>query len=285
MTMTHFAKITLLTAALMFSVAIVFGQGAAPAGSEGTAVAAPAAVTATTENQAVVEEQKMTLWQLWNVGGWCMYPLGLLNVAAVAFTIYGFLMVRENKMLVPHLIPTIQESLDGLRLDEAVGTCNGTPSMLTNTLHAGLQRISDGILDVTSLEKAMEEASVEENQAGLRMIGYISICAQIAPMTGLLGTVSGMIKAFEKIGRGAMGKPELLANDIGEALVTTAYGLIIGIPAMLFYFYLKSRYTANITKMSRVLGNLSHHLVTASRRAQEGDGEEAAAAPGPAAGV
>ncbi|MCX7590112.1 MAG: MotA/TolQ/ExbB proton channel family protein, partial [Kiritimatiellae bacterium] len=95
----------------------------------------------------------------------------------------------------------------------------------------------------------------------------------------------GMIKAFQKIGRGAMGKPEVLANDIGEALITTAYGLIIGIPAMCFYFYMKNRYTANITRMGRVLGNLTHHLVTVSRRAESGELPAAAEAETPAAGA
>jgi biopolymer transport protein ExbB len=243
---------------------------AAPAATPAPAVAAPAAAPeAAGAELRFGSEKGLTLWGLWVVGGWCMWPLGLTNIAAIAFTVYGYMIVRESKMLVPHLVPGLQDALSGLRLDEATKICVGSPSMLTNTLQAGLQRISDGLLDVGSLEKAMEEASVEETQAGLRMINYISISAQISPMLGLLGTVSGMIKAFEKIGRGAMGKPELLANDIGEALITTAYGLIVGIPAMCFYFYLKSRYTANIVKMGRILGNFSHHLVTSSRRATE----------------
>jgi biopolymer transport protein ExbB len=60
-------------------------------------------------------------------------------------------------------------------------------------------------------------------------------------MIGLLGTVSGMISAFQTIGRGGMGRPELLAGDIGEALITTATGLVIGIPAMIAYFVIKNR--------------------------------------------
>jgi biopolymer transport protein ExbB len=257
-------------------IAAAFAQGeaapATPAPAAAAAAAAPAPAAAKPAAPAAAGaaqfESSMTLWQLWVVGGWCMWPLGVTNIVAVAFTIYGYLIVRESKTLAPDLIPGIQDAIGKLHLDDAMKICSGTPSMLTNVLHAGLQRISDGVLDVGSMEKAMEEASVEETQVGLKMINYISISAQIAPMLGLLGTVSGMIKAFEKIGRGAMGKPELLANDIGEALITTAYGLIVGIPAMCFFFYLKSRYTANITKMGRIIGNLSHNLVAASRRAE-----------------
>jgi biopolymer transport protein ExbB len=129
-----------------------------------------------------------------------------------------------------------------------------------------MQRLTDGTLDTESMEKAMEEASVEETSAGLKPINYLSIVAQIAPMLGLLGTVSGMIKAFDKIGQGGMGKPELLAADIGEAMITTATGLIIGIPAMFFYFFLKSKYLSNVSKLARYLGNLTHTLISAGRR-------------------
>jgi len=213
---------------------------------------------------------QQTLWGLIKVGGIIMYPLGLLSVAMIGLAIYGFLAVRERKMLTPELVPPLQDALSNLNLDEAVSICNGTPSLLTNILNAGLQRISDGVLDVNSMEKAMEEASVEETASGLKGISYLSIIATIAPMLGLLGTVSGMIKAFQKIGHGAMGKPEVLATDIGEAMVTTATGLLIGIPAMFLYFYLKNRYTSNISRLGRVLGNLTHHLVASSRRAAGG---------------
>lgn len=219
-------------------------------------------------------ERKTTLITLLKQGGVLMWPLGLLSVATIALAVYGFMIVRTDKMLTPEIVPSIQETLGNLQIEEAMQVCRTTPSLLTNIVHAGLLRISDGVLDVPSMEKAMEEASVEETSAGLKTISYLSIIAQIAPMLGLLGTVSGMIKAFQKIGKGAMGKPEVLAADIGEALVTTATGLLIGIPAMFLYFYLKSRYTTNVTRLGRVVGNLSHRLVAASRLAAE-EGPEA----------
>jgi biopolymer transport protein ExbB len=212
-----------------------------------------------------------SLWGTIKQGGPLMLPLGLLSVATIALGVYGFLMVRESKMLTPELLGPIDRAISSLQVEEAMKICQGTPSLLTNIMYAGLDRVHDGYLDLESMEKAMEEASVEETAAGLKMISYLSIVAQLAPMVGLLGTVSGMIKAFAKIGKGAMGRPEVLAGNIGEALVTTAAGLIIGIPAMFLYFHLKGRYTANVTKLGRMLGNLSHHLVAASR----GQGEQA----------
>jgi biopolymer transport protein ExbB len=221
-----------------------------------------------TAAEAVVEvpvEQETSLMGLLKQGGVLMWPLGLLSVATIALGVYGFMLVRPGKMLTPELVPQLQQKLVHLDLKEAMAICAATPSLLTNILMAGLRRIEGDEIDAVSMEKAMEEASVEETAGGLRSIGYLSLIAQIAPMVGLLGTVSGMIKAFQKIGKGAMGKPEVLAADIGEALVTTATGLLIGIPAMFLYFHLKGKYTANLTRLGRVLGNLSHHLVSASR--------------------
>ena len=217
---------------------------------------------------AVAEDAgtQTTVLSLLKQGGLLMYPLGLLSVATIGLAVYGFMIVRTSKMLTPELVPPLQDALDELDLETAIQICRGTPSILTNIVQAGLLRISDGVLDVPSRENAMEEAAVEETSAGLQSISYLSIIAQIAPMVGLLGTVSGMIKAFQKIGQGGMGKPELLAGNIGEAMVTTAAGLLVGIPSMFLYFYLKNRYSANVSRLGRVIGNLSHRLVAASRR-------------------
>jgi biopolymer transport protein ExbB len=211
-------------------------------------------------------ESQTTFWGLVKKGGLTMYPLGVLLAGTIGLTIYGFIATQEKKMLQPQLVPNIQSALETLNIQEASNICAGNPCLLTNIMLSGIQRLSDGVLDSEAMEKAMEEASVEETAAGLKPINYLSIIASIAPMLGLLGTVSGMIKAFEKIGQGGMGKPELLAADIGEAMVTTATGLIIGIPAMFFYFFLKSKYLSNVSRLARMLGNLAHSLVVAGRR-------------------
>ena len=105
-----------------------------------------------------------------------------------------------------------------------------------------------------------EVLSVEEVSAGMKPLGYLSIVTQVAPMFGLLGTVTGMIGAFDKIGMGQMGSPEKLADNIGEAMITTAAGLIVAIPAMFAYFGFKAHYTANISRISSLLGDLTFHL-------------------------
>ena len=247
--------VTVLLAAAAWSIAQQTPTASPEAAREGTRIDETQDVGKTT-----------TLWGVVKQGGVIMFPLGLLSVGAIGLIVYGFITVQESKMLHPELLPDLRDQLDELDLEGAQHTCEETPCLLTNTLHAGLTRISDGVVDVDSMEKAMEEASVQEVNAGMKPINYLSIIAQISPMLGLLGTVSGMIKAFQKIGLGGMGKPEMLAEDIGEAMVTTATGLIIGIPAMFFYFYLKNRYTSNVSQMTRVLGDLAHRLATAGRQ-------------------
>jgi biopolymer transport protein ExbB len=89
----------------------------------------------------------------------------------------------------------------------------------------------------------------------MKPINYLSMLGSVSPMLGLLGTVSGMIKAFQNIAMGGMGKPEVLANNIGEALITTAAGLIIAIPAMTFYFIYKNNFIKHMSTMGRMVGH------------------------------
>ena len=86
-------------------------------------------------------------------------------------------------------------------------------------------------------------------------------------MVGLLGTVSGMIKAFQTMGSQGMGKPELLAANIGEALITTATGLIIAIPAMFFFFYFKKGFGKTLATLGRNMSYLFDALKTGKRPA------------------
>ena len=212
----------------------------------------------------------LTLWGLWMVGGWAMYPILILSMVATAFTIYGYMNFGDKKMVRADLVPNLKSALQTMDLQSASSVCGGNPSTLTRVLNSGLMRMSGESMDLRSVEKAMEESSVVENQMGLKALNYISVCASLAPMFGLLGTVSGMIKAFQKIGLGAMGDPEMLAANIGEAMITTAYGLIVGIPAMFFYFHLKGQFAANMARIGQVLGDLLHEMAEALLKARSG---------------
>jgi biopolymer transport protein ExbB len=208
-----------------------------------------------------------TLWDLWVVGGPVMWPIGLCSVVGIGLAIYCAIQYRLVKMARLDVHVNLSNALDALNLHEAHLICNNAPCMLTSILKAGLERVSKGDeVDVAAFEKAMEEASVEEITEWQKPLGHLSLDAQIAPMLGLLGTVTGMIGAFDKIGMGAMGSPEKLAGDIGEAMITTAAGLMVAIPCMFIYFFYKAKFTGNVAHVSRLLGNYVHQVNVAVQR-------------------
>ena len=96
----------------------------------------------------------------------------------------------------------------------------------------------------------------------MKPIDYLSINGATAPMLGLLGRVSGTSKAFQTIGSKGMGKPEELAGNIGEALVTTATGLLIAIPSMLSYYYFRNSFIKSTATLGRNIGGLLDTLET-----------------------
>ncbi len=215
-----------------------------------------------------------TLLDYWRVGGFAMYPIGLCSVAVVGLSIYCAILYKTVRMTQPQLVPVLGESLEALDIEKAKSICSSAPGVLTNVLAAGLGRIKpDAAINVEEVEKAMDEASVEEVSAGMKPLGYLSIVTQVAPMFGLLGTVTGMIGAFDKIGMGQMGSPEKLADNIGEAMITTAAGLIVAIPAMFAYFGFKAHYTANISRISSRLGELTFHLKEGVRQTRVEEGK------------
>ena len=106
------------------------------------------------------------------------------------------------------------------------------------------------VLDDNGLYDSMADASQEFNRGRARTINYLSVIAQAAPMLGLLGTVSGMIKAFDKLGDEGT-NPSQLATNISEALLTTASGLVIALPALFFYFFFRDMLTGYVSRTDR----------------------------------
>ena len=143
----------------------------------------------------------------------------------------------------PETVAQIRAAAKDRDLSKAWTLANGTQSLFTTALAAGLRRINPDNPEASKprMEEAIVEAVSREESKASYWINYLSLITAISPMVGLLGTVSGMIGAFQKIAGGGMGKPELLAGNIGEALITTAAGLIVAIPSMFFYFLFRNK--------------------------------------------
>lgn len=218
----------------------------------------------TEESEAPAEESSLLGVLL--KGGWAMVPLGLLSVATVGLTVYNFIAVRKSNFIDAAVIEELEAAANKLDVETARRICEENAGPVTNTFKQGLDQITNDIVVPEAIDKAFESASMHELSGPFAMIGYLSTIAAIAPMVGLLGTVSGMIKAFESIASQGMGKPDLLANNISEALVTTATGMAIAIVAMLFYFIFKTFYTKIAAEISLILGRLYGDLLRASQQ-------------------
>jgi biopolymer transport protein ExbB len=184
-----------------------------------------------------------------------MWPLGLCSIATLFFVIRNILMLRTKNLLRADLKQEIEGLLARRELKGVREVCQNNPSLMTSVLDAGLERVSEDDFDPAHVMEAIEEAGNEQMVTFMRPINYLSMIGSVAPMLGLLGTVSGMIKAFQTISAGGMGKPELLAGNIGEALITTAAGLIIAIPAMTAYFVFKNNFIKDMSTMGRMVGH------------------------------
>lgn len=237
-------------AAFVFaSAGISFAQNAAPAADAPAKPDAP----------QVVEK---SLADMWRAGGVTMYPLAFFAMLATTLIIYNFIAVRKKRFLNPDGVKKVEELVNNLQIKEAVDFCEKNPSPITNIIGCGLARADERGIDTDAVAAAMEEASVEEFAGPYVLINYLSVTASLAPMLGLYGTVSGMVKAFNTIAAEGAGSASKLADNIAEALITTATGMIVGIPAMFFFFFFKNRYGAIISSSSRIIGDLMFTMKT-----------------------
>lgn len=205
---------------------------------------------------------KVTFLELILGGGWAMIPLGLLSVGMIFFIVQNAISLREKTLLKGNMMPDFLRMMVAGEVRPALEICRENPAMFTLVFGAGLERCVKDKIDFAKVKESVEEASIEQMAQLMKPIDFLSIIGAIAPMVGLLGTVSGMIKAFQTMGSQGMGKPELLAGNIGEALITTATGLIVAIPAMLFYFYYKKGFNKTLATLGRNLGFLFDALET-----------------------
>jgi biopolymer transport protein ExbB len=214
---------------------------------------------------AALTKEDATLWELIYAGGITMIPLGMLSFAMVVFIVQNFISLREKTLLHTEMLPELLEMMIHRNVRDALIYCREHPTMFTNTFAAGLERCLKGEVDFGKVHESVEEASLEQMTVLVKPVDYLSIIGATSPMLGLLGTVLGMVKAFQTMGTQGMGKPEVLAGNIGEALITTAAGLIIAIPAMAFYFYFKKRFDKTLATLGRNLGFLFDALETGER--------------------
>lgn len=174
-------------------------------------------------------------------GGWVGYVIILLSVVSVALTIDGFIRVQPNKLIPPELIVQLEQLSRQGKFNDLLLLTRGSTSMLGRIVAAGVGR---GEMGLPAIREGLQENGTKEITRLHQRIGYIGLSATVAPMLGLLGTVTGMIRSFNVLGmsKGAA-RPDELASGIAEALITTAMGLIVALPLAFCHNYLRDRVT------------------------------------------
>ena len=161
------------------------------------------------------------------------------------------------------LVSALKSDMEGANLESASGKIQGGDNCLSSTLQAGFNHISEfgyETLGTDKLDDIMASATKRFNRGRVRTINYFSVLAQAAPMMGLLGTVSGMIGAFGKLSQGGTGDPSKFAGNISEALITTASGLVIALPAIFCYFIFRDRLQSLVSECDEKAEELMAHL-------------------------
>lgn len=180
----------------------------------------------------------LKLFELFQSGGVLMWPILLCSVAAVAIVVERFWSLSRRAVTPPDLTEEIHQLMDRRDLSPARINLIRESSPLGRVLAAGLDNLGSGRY---VMKDAIEEAGrhvVHELERFLNSLGTI---AAITPLLGLLGTVIGMIKVFAAITSFGVGDPTVLASGISEALITTAAGLSVGIPSLMFHRYFKGK--------------------------------------------
>lgn len=194
--------------------------------------------------------QVTSIWDFLIKGGPVMVPILIGSLAALTVVVERLLVARRVRVIPPGFLDKVRVAL-GEGPDAARACCQADASPIARVLAAGLKRMDE---PAERREKAIEEAGGREVYHLRRGMRLLAMIATLAPVLGLLGTIFGMIKAFQTVALSgeAMGKTELLAKGIYEALITTAAGLLLAIPVLLFHHLLTARIERLVREMDRV---------------------------------
>lgn len=193
-------------------------------------------------------------------GGFILLAIAVLSVYAVYLFFVRLFKLARERLDTEELMVRVNAAVRDRDLDLALEACEQHGGPVARVLQAALLRLPYGR---QAVEAAFAEASLLEEQSLTRGLRPLATIAQVAPLLGLLGTVTGMIIAFGEISASGTGNPQLLAGGIGQALVTTAAGLIVAIPVLIGQNYLASRVEGILTEIDRRREELMANVVQA----------------------
>lgn len=204
-------------------------------------------------------------------GGPVMIAILAVSLYAVYVFFLRFLKLRNERVDTHELMTRVNAAVRERDLELALASCEQHGGPVARVLGAALVKLPYGR---PAVEAAFQEASIQEEQTLGRGLRPLATIAQVAPMLGLLGTVTGMIIAFSQISRFGTGDPSVIANGVAQALVTTAAGLIVAIPVIMGHAYLASRVEAILIDIDRrreeLMGNIAQAVAVRREEASSG---------------
>ena len=223
----------------------------------------------------VAEQRNFLTWMIEASGTFGLLIL-LLSFIMVALIMMNILQVRRDNFVPQAFVESFEQRLNAKDYQGAYETARADESLVARVLAAGLSKLNQGY---DKAVEGMQEVGDDENMALEHRLSYLALISAVAPMLGLMGTVSGMIATFRVIANSSTTpKPAELAEGISSALFTTLEGLTVAIPAMVFYAILRNR----IARFTLEVGMVSEGLM--GRFAQAGK-TQPAAPPKPAGGA
>ena len=208
--------------------------------------------------------QVQSIWDFIVKGGPMMIPIGLCSLLAMAIIVERLLTLRRRQIIPPEFMkglrPVLDKNGDGHR--GALAYCKKNASPIANIFAAGIRSLGH---PVELVEKHIEQAGQQEILKLRKHLRTLSVIASIAPLLGLLGTIFGMIDAFQTVAASgeALGRTESLAKGIYQAMITTAAGLMVAIPVLIGYHWLAGIIDKLVGEMDRMtVAFVEHHALS-----------------------
>lgn len=202
-------------------------------------------------------ESSKSLLDLYREGGPVMHLIALCSIATLALGAYCAITYRRGKLMPPAVVDHLNGLIAQRDLASAAQYCEANPGILTHALASALTKANyeRDMYNKGAMENAVADECFRAETKAMVVVNYLNTFAVLAPMIGLLGTVSGMITSFSAL---TAGKAEAsdLAKGIGEALIATGGGLLLAIPAMFLYFFFRGMVSTNMTDVHKALSHM-----------------------------
>ena len=193
--------------------------------------------------------QDLTFFQLLSKGGWTMIALAGFSVLSVSVMFERGWVFHKAEKGKEQFLASLKRILKGGNVSEAITLCESSPTSLAYIIKSGLGSFHRG---AEAMGESMEKAAMRETMHLERNLGIIGTTGSVTPFVGLFGTVIGIIRAFHDLSLSSGGGPAVVANGIAEALVATAAGLFVAVPAVIAFNYFTHRVNRMVTEMEAV---------------------------------